>query len=104
MRVVVTNKGYVPKLGTVDGTVEEVAQNVANILATRKGTCPMSRNIGLSYSWIGRSIYVAHALVAAEVKEALEEQEPRATLIGIVLAEEGSDVITIEAEVEIGGE
>ena len=33
--------------------------------------------------------------------EALAEQEPRATLVGVVLAEAGSDVITIEAEVEI---
>lgn len=101
MRVRVTNAGYVPVLGTVDGSAAEIAQNVANIIATRKGTCPMSRDIGLSYEWLGRSIYVAHSLVAAELREALEEQEPRATLVGVVLAEAGSDVITIEAEVEI---
>ena len=104
MRVTVTNEDFVPELGLVDGSAQEVAQNVAMIISTRKGTCPMARDIGLSYDWIGRGINVAHALVAAEVVEALEEQEPRATLEGITLAESDGETVTIYAEVEIGGE
>ena len=103
MRVIVTNDDFVPHLGLEYGSAEEITQNVAIILSTRRGSCPMSRQIGLSYDWIGRPLNVAHALVAAEVAEALEEQEPRARLIGIALSDMQVNSVRIEAEVEIDG-
>lgn len=65
--------------------VRSVMQNVQMILATRRGTVPMYRDFGLPMEFIDRSAPVAENILAAEVREVLENYEPRAVLKGVAV-------------------
>lgn len=71
--------------------VESILQNIAIILATRQGTVPLYRNFGLQQKFLDRPISVAKTLLCAEVKEAVEQFEPRASVVGISFQGENSD-------------
>lgn len=71
--------------------VASILQNVAVILATRKGTLPLYRQFGLQQNFVDKPIPVAKAMLYAEVKEAVEEYEPRVEVVGISF-EEGTDI------------
>ena len=75
----ITNEGFVPVLGLPEG-VEEILQNVATIISSRTGTMPMSRDIGLSWDWLGMPLSRAQPQIVADVANAIAELEPRATL------------------------
>lgn len=60
-----------------------VMQNVAIILATRKGSVPGYRNFGLSQEFVDKPVNVAKTLMIAEIYEAIAEFEPRATIVSI---------------------
>jgi phage baseplate assembly protein W len=60
-----------------------ILQNVAIILATRKGSVPGYRNFGLSQEFVDKPINVAKTLLVAEIHEAIAEFEPRATIVNI---------------------
>ena len=62
-------------------TVKSVLQNVKCILLTRKGDIPLHREIGLSGNWIDKPMTIAPTLMVADVKEAIEEGEPRAEFV-----------------------
>lgn len=64
-------------------TVASVLQNVAIILATRRGSCPMYRDFGIPMDFLDRPMPVAKTLAYAEIKEAIETYEPRATVAGV---------------------
>ncbi len=68
-------------------TTKAILQNVAVILATRQGTSPLYRNFGLPQNFVDRPIPVAKPMLFAEVKEAVEEFEPRAEVVGITFTE-----------------
>lgn len=79
-------------------TVASVLQNVAIILATRRGSCPMYRDFGISMDFLDRPIPVAKTLAYAEIKEAIETYEPRATVAGVTFEERlGSPGLLIPA-------
>ncbi len=84
-------------------TVKSVIQNVALILATRQGTSPLYRQFGLPQSFVDKPIPVAKPMLIAEVKEAVEEFEPRAEVIGVTFAEDraipGRLIPTVEVEI-----
>lgn len=66
--------------------IDEVLQNVAFILSSIKGTCPMDRD----FAWdpnIDAPIEVSKALLASRVKEVVEQNEPRAEVIEIIVEE-----------------
>lgn len=83
--------------------VKSVLQNILLIVSTRKGTIPMYREFGLPMEWIDKPIDAAKALMVEEITEALEEFEPRCTLVNIEF--DTSDVssarLTAIMEVEI---
>ena len=60
--------------------VEEVAQCVRTLLATRKGTQPLDRNFGLSYSFLDDPMPVAKGKLEQEIWAALRMYEPRVKL------------------------
>lgn len=84
-------------------TVASVLQNVAIILATRQGTSPLYRQFGLPQKFLDKPIPVAKPMLYAEVKEAVEEFEPRAEVVGITFQEDaaapGGLIPTVEVEI-----
>ena len=66
-----------------DDAVTNVLQNVKMILSTRKGEIPMMRDFGLSMDFLDRPIPAAKALLLQEISEAVEQFEPRATVVDI---------------------
>ena len=57
-------------------TVRSVLQNIAIILSTRQGTCPLYRGFGLPQKFVDKPLPVAMPMMYSEVKEAVEEYEP----------------------------
>lgn len=84
-------------------TVASVLQNVAIILATRQGTAPLWRDGGLPQNFVDKPIPVAKTMLLAEVKEAVEKYEPRATVVGVTFADDaatpGRLIPTVEVEI-----
>ena len=87
----------------VTDTVASVIQNVAVILATRKGDVPFYRDFGLSQTFVDKPIPAARVLLYAEVKEAVEQYEPRAEVVDITFQEDrsapGRLIPTVEVEI-----
>lgn len=63
--------------------ITSILQNVAIILSTIKGTCPLYRQFGISGEYLDKPIPVAQVLMYADVKEAIEEYEPRVEVVSI---------------------
>lgn len=70
--------------------VASVLQNVAIILATRRGSCPMYRDFGISMDFLDRPISVAKTLAFAEIKEGIEAYEPRAIVVDVTFSEDAN--------------
>jgi len=69
-------------------TVNAVLQNIALILATPKGSVPMYRDFGLSQEFLDKPIPVARAMLVAEIPEAIELWEPRASVSDISFSQD----------------
>jgi phage baseplate assembly protein W len=84
--------------------VASVLQNVAIILATRRGSCPMYRDFGISMDFLDRPMPVAKTLAYAEIKEAIETYEPRATVAGVTFSEDANTpgllIPTVEVNID----
>ena len=87
-------------------TEEEIAQNVAVILATPKGSVPMYRSFGLDMSFVDKPMNVAKNMAVIPVREAIEEWEPRAKYKDMTLALDPSNpgklTFTVQIEIEAG--
>lgn len=81
--------------------VQEVLQNVAIILATKVGSCPMYRQFGIEYDFLDRPIIAARPMLLAAIRDGVEQFEPRAEVIGIEMVEEEIDKVTWRVEVNI---
>ena len=82
--------------------VESVLQNIAVILSTPKGSVPMYRDFGISVDILDRPIPVAKAMMTADIKEAIEQWEPRATFISVDFMEDelnGRLIPMVEVEI-----
>lgn len=62
---------------------QEVLQNVAVILDTIQGSCPMFRDFGLSGSLYGRPQNVVENMLVGYLYDQIEEFEPRAVVSDI---------------------
>lgn len=86
-------------------TVKSVLQNLAVLLATRKGTIPMYREFGLNMGYIDKPIDVATALMTSEIAEAIEDYEPRATLLNLEIEnsieEPGKVAVVLEVDISV---
>lgn len=84
-------------------TVASVLQNIAIILQTRQGTVPMYREFGLPMNFLDKPIPVAKPMLYVEVKEAIEEFEPRAEVLDVAFEEDpsapGRLIPTVEVEI-----
>lgn len=63
--------------------VKSVMQNVRTILRTPKFTVPLYREFGIDTSFVDTPITVVSPIIYAEIREAVEEFEPRCTVTDI---------------------
>lgn len=82
-------------------TVHSVLQNIAVILSTRKGSVPLYREFGLNMDFLDKPIPVARVMMIAEVREAIERWEPRATVLHVSFAEHISEPGRLIPAVEV---
>lgn len=94
-----------PVLGDVDfapGSVEEeVAQNVRTILATRAGTVPMDRDLGITWEFLDMPIASARARVNNEITRKIQRYEPRARVTKVVYETSNAEAGGLQARVHI---
>lgn len=81
--------------------VASVLQNIAIILKTTHGSCPMFRNFGLPQDHVGLPIPAAQQLLVAEIKTAIEEFEPRASVISVTFSSSTSSPTGVVPIVEV---
>lgn len=83
-----------------------VLQNVAIILNTWKGECPLYRDFGISPEVLHRPINAAKALLQAEIIEAINTYEPRAIVNDITFTVDSAEpdrlIPIVELEVDDG--
>ena len=72
---------------------EEILQNIRTILATRIGTVPLHRALGITWEHIDKPLPVAKALMQAMVIEAIQAYEPRATVKSVTFPESATDMM-----------
>ena len=82
-------------------TVNAVLQNIALILATPKGSVPMYRDFGLSQEFLDKPIPVAKAMLVAEVREAIEIWEPRASVSDISFSQNALEPGMLDPTVQV---
>lgn len=88
-------------LGVAD-TVQSVLQAIKIILTTPKGTVPMYRDFGINMDFLDLPIPAAEQRARMEIREAIEEWEPRAKVKDITFSRDGiSGKLTPTVEVEI---
>lgn len=84
-------------------TVSSVLQNIAILLSTRQGTVPLYRDFGLPMKFLDKPANIARPIIVAEVKEAIEKFEPRATFVRVLFDEDASTpgkiIPTVEVEI-----
>lgn len=66
-----------------------------------RGTSPLYRQFGLPQRFVDKPIPVAKPMLLAEVKEAVEEFEPRAEIVGVSFTEDTSSPGTLIPAVEV---
>lgn len=80
--------------------VASVLQNIRILLSTFKGTVPIDRALGISSEMIDRPVSAARVLYMAEIREAIETYEPRATVRAISFQQASGQLMPV-VEVEI---
>lgn len=78
-----------------------ILQCIALILNTRVGDCPGYRGFGLMKNYIGIAERAAISVLRNEVREALQDFEPRALLLSVTAewTPEGEIVPVVEVEI-----
>lgn len=71
-----------------DDPVKSILQNLYLLYTTRKGSIPMYRDFGLAMAFVDKPVNVAKTIMAAEIREATEKFEPRATYVDIKFEED----------------
>lgn len=85
--------------------VAAVLQNIAVILSTRQGSVPLYREFGLPMRFLDKPEHIAKPMIVSEVKQAVEDFEPRAEFVGVTFQEDAATpgrLIPV-VEVEIHG-
>lgn len=63
--------------------VAEILQNVRTIISTLKGTVPLDRDFGVSWEHLDKPIQLAKSMNTETIIEAIEDYEPRATVVSV---------------------
>ena len=79
MELTVGNKSEAIKLNP-QNVVEELRQNIRMILLTFAGSCPLARELALDSGLIDKPINIVQNIIYANLKKAIEENEPRVSL------------------------
>lgn len=103
MKIKIRSDSPIP-LSLCENDIEKsVLQNIALLLSTKKGTVPMYREFGIPMAYINKPFSVAEAIFTAEISEALEMFEPRATLIEVEIFQDkdnlGKFITSVEVEI-----
>lgn len=102
MKYVIRSDAPLPLTPMENDAVMSALQNIALLCSTRRGTCPGYRDFGLPMAWLHRPAAAAEAIAAAEIGEAIERFEPRATFVDCALIEADNDEkYILQVEVEI---
>ncbi|MDD2296578.1 MAG: GPW/gp25 family protein [Sphaerochaetaceae bacterium] len=84
--------------------VKSVLQNIRIILLTRQFSVPLYRGFGLPMQFVDKPAAVARSLLIAEIKDAIAEYEPRATVLNVTLDTDitapGKLVATVEVRID----
>ena len=78
-----------------------ILQNISNILRTRQGTVPMFREFGLPMNFMDKPMPAALPTLIIEVREAIEQYEPRAELLSVNFVSNDKGELFPEVEVNI---
>lgn len=78
---------------SVDNVNDEILQNVATILATRKGEASLDINLGLTLNFIDAPTTTGLTLLKMEIIEAIKEKEPRFEVTSIEFKEKDDGII-----------
>lgn len=86
-----------------EGTLESILQNVALVLATRKGSVPQYRDFGVDMSFLDMPVPEAKMRMIAPIREAVEEWEPRVRVRGVtcITRADAPHVLIPVVEVEV---
>ena len=87
-------------LGETD-LIKSVLQNIRIILTTRLSTVPLYRDFGLPMQFIDRPAQAARLVMINEIREAIEEFEPRAQVLGVKIEIDAMRPEKFEAIVEV---
>ena len=84
--------------------IEELRQNIRMILLTFAGSCPLARELALDSGLIDKPVNIVENIIYANLKRAIEENEPRVNLKQINIKNDlenlGKLVITVIVEVK----
>lgn len=72
---------------------EEILQNIRTILATRIGTVPLHRALGITWEHIDKPYPVAKAMMTVAVIEAIGTYEPRANVESVEFDETTENIM-----------
>ncbi len=73
--------------------VREILQNVRTILSTRRGSVPLDRDFGLTWEQVDRPTSVVMMNLRSEIIDAIEQYEPRATVVSVDFDENEADAM-----------
>ncbi len=103
MDLTVDNKTESVKLNP-QNIIEELRQNIRMILLTFAGSCPLARELALDSGLIDKPVNIVENIIYANLKRAIEENEPRVNLKQINIKNDlenlGKLVITVIVEVK----
>ena len=103
MDLTIDNKTESVKLNP-QNIIEELRQNIRMILLTFAGSCPLARELALDSGLIDKPVNIVENIIYANLKRAIEENEPRVNLKQINIKNDlenlGKLVITVIVEVK----
>ncbi|OUP12559.1 GPW/gp25 family protein [Anaeromassilibacillus sp. An200] len=103
MRYQITTDAAAPLRLNETDPVASVLQSLRILLSTRKGSVPLYRDFGISMEFLDCPLPTAQALLTSEVQTAIQQYEPRARLIKVVVQETSPGNLSLAAEVELNG-
>ena len=81
--------------------VESILQNVSIILRTWLGDVPLHRERGMANKFIDRPMNTVAPIMISEIREAIQQEEPRAELVSVTFSQDSSGILIPTVEVEI---
>lgn len=89
-------------LGAAD-KVRSVLQSVSIILSTPRGSVPMYRDFGINMEYLDLPMPIAEVRMVSEIREAVQQWEPRATVTGVSFRRDtlnGKLIPIVEVEID----